>query len=1396
MSVMPMQKAETSVMGRMRRERSLSFAAYAVLVCGLLLSFAVYQLAEHDIRSSSEKRLTARTHELNNVIHQRLLGFELSLRSAQAYVGHQDEVTSGAWQYFYQSLHLEESYRGFDGLAYLQRVRGDQLPLWQSRARELRGREFAILPEGERDEYVILTDVAPQTPEFAHFIGNDVWVEATRREAMERARDAGSPQITAPTELNFSGKRTPSFVMYQPVYSGGMLPTTVDERRRLLSGYVAAVFRYQTFIRSVLPEDLADVTLEIYDGARGPGETGQLVFSNRQDAREPQIRLTANYVLDVGGRSWTLVYQATDSFFRAGEAWFSRRLLATGVLLSLFAFAFVRSQARQRQRAERLAAEMTQSARSSEAHLSAIFEALPDSYVELDTEGRIVKLKLARNSGVVSSPSTRLGKHYSENLSRESATQFEEALVAARVAGSDYGRRVHYVNPDVDLWFEFSTTYRAAEGDTPAFYLVLSRNVTEQVALEDALRRHQERLEELVAERTAELSRLAESLQEAGEERQAIFDAATVGIFLVRNDVIVNCNRTLERMLGYDHGEVIGRNVREAYPDEAGYVEHFESLDLDLAQQKFDSEELEMVRRDGHRFWARLALRRVDVNNPAKGTAGTIEDITSERAALVEMERARQLAEAAGQAKADFLASMSHEIRTPMNSIIGMARLLQKSDLVPTQRDYLQKIRDASQHLLAVLNDILDFSKLEAGKMRVEKIDFDLEKMLGEVLSLVEERAVQKGLELIVDVGAAVPRQLIGDPLRISQVLINFANNAVKFTERGEIIVRVNVLEDRDDQVVLRFSVCDSGIGLSEEQSSRLFQSFEQADQSTSRQYGGSGLGLLIARQLAELMGGGVGVDSTPGIGSTFWMALPLGRGKSVEAGEIVPSPAAGLRGKRVLVVDDNPCALQTVSTMLEALAFSVTAVDSGGDALSELMRATRDNRPYNVAIIDWQMPIMDGIDTVAEIRRLAQRQPLLVLLITTRPTDESRQAALSVGADDILAKPVTPSRLFDSLTRLLGAEKSAPRPASETVAEAALPGEATLLPALAGLSALLVEDNEINQEVATALLQEAGLTVDVAENGAVAVAKVQQKVYDVVLMDMQMPVMDGLTATREIRKRYPADELPIIAMTANAMASDRERCLAAGMNEHVAKPIDYDDLLAKMQRCVGPRAVVDGASQTMASQAPVSEDEAGWLDALDGVAGLDVASGLRRSMGRSPLYQRVLGKFIEFGTEVAERLVRATEHADWPTVERDAHTLKGVSAQIGADALSVLANDLVAAIRSEAATEQILSRQKALLDRLIPLVEAIAECLPVAAEETLDTVVDHSQLMTICQLLAIKLGENDFASNRLFDANEALLRSAFGAALEPLAKAVRDCDYGPALEWLRRIAGEQGIRL
>lgn len=741
---------------------------------------------------------------------------------------------------------------------------------------------------------------------------------------------------------------------------------------------------------------------------------------------------------------------------------------------------------------------------------------------------------------------------------------------------------------------------------------------------------------------------------------------------------VIAWNRAMEEMTGIKAEDMLGRgNYEYAIP----FYGMRRPILIDLVlipREEFEAKYAHIERHgrilvgetympalgDGNTYLFAAAQALRDGQGQIIGAIECIRDITERKRNEVELQKAKEIADAATRAKGEFLARMSHEIRTPMNAIIGMSHLALRTELNPKQRDYLNKIKNAADSLLGIINDILDFSKIEAGKLDMEKTPFQLEDVLTSLAGLVTLKAHEKGLEILFHTAPNLPVTLIGDPLRLGQVLTNLTNNAIKFTEKGQVVVTAKLIRKTGDQVTLHFSVSDTGIGLNPPQQEKLFQSFSQADGSITRKYGGTGLGLAITKRLVELMDGQIGVESQPGKGSVFYFTAVFGMVTTEP--EFQPQ-LADLRGRKVLVVDDNPTALAVLRDILSSFAFEVTSVESGAQALETLSRAGAGQTP-DILLIDQEMPGMDGLELLRRLATDQRWQDLPTIMMVSSLREEGViQKAETLGLGGYIVKPVSHSALLDNLLEVMGQKVA--------IKSVAGPGLWPDMSSIAGARILLVEDNEINQQVATELLEQAGLVVDLANNGVEGVRMVAQTDYDVVLMDIQMPEMDGFEAARRIRaNEAPSVEpLPIIAMTAHAMAGDREKSLAAGMNDHVAKPIDPDQLFRTLLKWIKPRSPATGAIPTPPE--PPQKPDVFFIE--NHWPGLNIRSGLAKVGGNSKLYHRLLFQFRQNHSGAADEIGQALSNGDLPLAARLAHTIKGVAGNLGADDLARAAAEL-----------------------------------------------------------------------------------------------------------------------
>jgi PAS domain S-box-containing protein len=671
-----------------------------------------------------------------------------------------------------------------------------------------------------------------------------------------------------------------------------------------------------------------------------------------------------------------------------------------------------------------------------------------------------------------------------------------------------------------------------------------------------------------------------------------------------------------------------------------------------------------MLLRDGSYVWVRTSAVPRREPDGAIIWNGYTFDITTRKELEDELSLAKESAEAANRAKSEFLANMSHEIRTPMNAIFGLSNLGLKTSMPARLQDYLRKIHIAAQSLLEIINGILDYSKIEAGMLSLEQTQFDLYEVLENLSGLLNLRAVEKGLELLFSVDPQVPSALIGDPLRLGQVLLNLTGNALKFTDRGQIVIRVCVDDDAAEtsaeRVRLRFEVADSGIGMTDEQIGRLFTAFAQADSSTTRRYGGTGLGLSISKRLVGLMGGEIGAQSEPGAGSTFHFTANFGLSESTSVRLQAP---ADLHDMRVLVVDDNFTALDILRVYLESFGLRVDRASSGTQAITAVQREAASD-PYRLVLMDWQMPGMNGIEAALHIRESDAALKPKIVMVSAYGREEIMRQADEGGLDGFLIKPVNPSVLFDTILHAFGKE-AALVPTLDHENQAA----ATQLPA--GTRVLVIEDNEINQEVAREMLESFGAEVVLAADGKLGVDAASNQDFDVILMDLQMPRMDGFEATEIIRALdSPRSRVPIVAMTANAMAEDRQRCLDAGMNDHIGKPVDQRHLLATLSKWIETRPAPRSAAPIESTTPSITLDPAAVSDRFD------LFAAQRRLGDSRALLLKLLGRFVDEPNAV-EKLLDQLKKSDLTGAIITVHSLKGVAGTLGAVALEQAASKL-----------------------------------------------------------------------------------------------------------------------
>jgi len=916
------------------------------------------------------------------------------------------------------------------------------------------------------------------------------------------------------------------------------------------------------------------------------------------------------------------------------------------------------------------------------AHGATTYEAIPNPTVVIDQGGRIRQTNAAARRVIGLSADQCIGQPCHELLHPRSLS-LADCPACRQIFSGASTELLELEDPQQGCWTEI-TLSPVTWGRHAAGMVHVSRDITERKRAEDELRRMNERFA------------LATS-------------AGQVGVWdwdIPNNELL--WDNSMYCLYGIQRGDFGGAYDAWAstiHPQDKAHTEG--EIQAALRGEREYAPEFRIVRPDGTIRYLKADSRTFrDQDNKPLRMIGTNIDITERKLdadeldlhrqhlehlvqeRTVELQEARVIADAANHAKSDFLANMSHEIRTPMNAVIGLTQLALDTQLDAQQRDYLQKVLNSSKALLGILNDILDYSKIEAGRLEIEAIDFSLEDVLRSMADLFSARAEEKGIELFVEIAPDVPLWLVGDPLRVGQVINNLVGNAIKFTAQGEVHVRAEVLEKTHEQVSLRFAVRDTGIGLSKEQADRLFQPFVQADASITRKFGGTGLGLTISKRLVQLMGGEITVSALPGKGSTFAFSARLGMfaGQAEASVQRLGLGLQALQAMKCLVVDDQETSLVIMRALLETWHFQVTTSNSGEEGLRLILDAISGGVPFDLLLLDWKMPGMNGLDLANKVRQTSRADgaivhPPTIIMVTAFGREQLLEEQNSDAIDAILTKPVTPSILLDTLTNLQNQKTPAtPLP------EATFRDTRATLSRIRGARILLAEDNELNQQVAREFLAKGGLNVVIANNGQEALDAVQQQVFDVVLMDLHMPVMDGFEATRRIHALPGLERLPIIAMTAAAMSQDRAASTSAGMVAHVAKPVDPQELADTLVRWVQPTAlgsVPDMADEPIALEADTLAAQAEVVALEQALPGCLVREALARLGGDVTLYRRLLSSCAQNRAATAEQILALLQLGDDKQLYQVAHGLKGEAGNLGLKAVRDAADALASALRS-----------------------------------------------------------------------------------------------------------------
>ncbi len=1224
----------------------------AAQVLGLTLTGACVAWQLHSISVAAHDKFERRAERIERDVRR---NFALPVYGLNGLRGMfaAGQVTRSEFRSWVESRDLAVEFPGTRGLGFIERVKRDDLERFVAAQRADGRPEFAVDTAGNAPDLYVVKYIEPAASNRSS-PGKDVGREAVRREAAERAMRSASPALSGSITLALDGKRGPGFLYFVPVYREGVAAAlaTPEQRQSMAVGLLYAPIMVSEIMKGVT--DVAQGTLDIQLFENETAQPGNPLFDSRRDAsgKEAAAPRASGHAFEsqrhfvVGGR--TLVLRATStpafeaSIDRSNVAFTAVGGALASFLMALAVWLLAVGRVRAQKHAQRMTADL--------ARLARVVQHTSNSVAIADAQMRITWVNEAFTRITGYTLEEAVGRTPGELLACAKADPATiKTLRDAVVAGAPCRVEVLSCAKDGrEYWIATEVQPTRDENGALIGFMEIGSDITERRALDEELRRSNELMSGVLQNLPCGLSVVDDQLKLLAHNAQyrqllalpdALFDAPAATF------------------------DQIARYSAERGDYGPGEVDHIVAGVVARARNPA-AQSFERGRPNG----LPLDVRRAPI--PGGGFVTTYTDVSARRQAEVQLKEALVRAEQASVTKSRFLANMSHEIRTPMNAILGMLGLLRKTELTTRQLDYATKTEGAARSLLGLLNDILDFSKAEAGKMTLDPRPFRLDRLLRDLSVILSANVGAKTIDVLFDIDPAVPRCLLGDDTRLQQVLINLGGNAIKFTSVGEVVLSLRVLARTEKDVLLEFAVRDSGIGIAPENQAHIFTGFSQAETSTNRRFGGTGLGLAICQRLVGLMGGELRLDSTPGEGSTFHFQIRLGLG--VTSGDEPSSRQLGqveMGAVRALVVDDNASAREVFVGMAESLGWQADVAGSGAEAIALATTRAGEGRPYETVFIDWQMPGLDGWETSRRLLDAAQdsgQAAPLLFMVTSHGREalarrsEEEQAILS----SFLVKPVTASMLFDVVADArvaLAHPELLNRPTAPIATQR-----------LVGMRVLVVEDNLNNQQVAQELLTDEGAFVALAANGQLgidAVAAVDPP-FDAVLMDLQMPVMDGYTATARIRQQVGLATLPIIAMTANAMASDREACLAAGMNDHVGKPFDLSNLVATLLRHTGRSPAPAASHEPRALGVPSEVLEEAQR------RGIELAAALARMGGNHYAYLRALHSFGKDLATLPGQLMALLQHGRFDESRRLMHTVKGLAGTLGIRPLASLAAD------------------------------------------------------------------------------------------------------------------------
>jgi PAS domain S-box-containing protein len=1263
------KKEELKTVSYQYTARKTSGLAWVMLFFGLIAALVATIYVKMDDETDAKKAFEFACNEIQSRMGARMEAHAQVLRSAAALFDASGEVTREQWHDFIRRQKVEQYLPGMQGIGFSLMIPRDKLVQHLQEIRSLGFPDYNVKPEGDRQNYTAIIYLEPFSGRNLRAFGYDMFSEPVRRKAMERARDldaaavSGKVILVQETDMDVQA----GTLMYVPVYRKGMMTDTAAHRSAAIYGWVYSPYRMNDLMHGILRgKDLEagkQIRLQIFDN--GQLSDDSLIYDSHPKGEMGTVsasQLTLQTTMSLNDHQWFLRFIQADgqlSHIRVYGVFFA------GAIISLLLFGLVISLLNTRLKAQRIAEQLIEDLKESE-----------ESYRNQFAHNSAVMLLIDPSDGAIIDANAAALVFYGYTRERLLAMHITDinALPASRLLEA-----MASVSPEQGQRFEFQ--HRLGDGSQRDVEVSTSRVQFGGRIVLHAI------VHDITVRKQAE-----KALRESEACLRVITDSAQDAILMMDTKGLISYwNPAAERILGYNSTEAIGQNLHAFIVPPRYYEAHravfpvFQQTGQGAAVGK--TLDLEARRKDGSGISVQLSLSAVHMSG-GWHAVGILRDITERKRAEAELleanlyleeatARANHMAaqaEMANAAKSEFLANMSHEIRTPMNGVIGMSGLLLDTALSDEQRRYVEIVRTSGESLLAIINDILDFSKIEAGKLEFETLNFDLHDLMDDFAAMLAIRAQEKGLEFICAAAPDVPNYLRGDPGRLRQVLTNLAGNAVKFTHKGEIAVRARLVSETDEEALIRFSVRDDGIGIPSEKKDILFQKFSQVDASTTRKYGGTGLGLAISKQLAEMMGGEIGVDSENGKGSAFWFTARFA--KQTER-ERVFIPPAEIRGVHLLVVDDNATNREVLLAQLKAWGVRAEEAPSGPTALQSLCLARDAQDPFRMAILDMQMPGMDGAALAGIIKSDETLKDTHLILLSSLSQRGDARRMKAFGFSGYLTKPARQPDIIGCMTAVLGRE-SMPHPDKTIVTRHTIREMGR-----GAIRILLADDNIVNQQVALGILKKMGLHADAVANGAEAVKALEILPYDIVLMDVQMPVMDGLEATRQIRNpeckvRNPG--VPVIAMTARTMKEDREECLEAGMNDFIAKPVDPGQLAEVLYRWLKDKTEKRERETGAEKADPVPVPDFHFQNSTI----FDKSDLMKRLLGDKDFATTIIEGFLMEMPKELMVIKELVEQGQAKQAGAQAHKIRGAAGSIGSPALQEIANAMEKAGKDE----------------------------------------------------------------------------------------------------------------